>query len=177
MTLSANKLTLSPVSCYRRNVVDLRKKTEPVRETCRDCGGDNDRYPVFPDCVACRVRRRVSGAVVEYIAARLLDGDIQADIDMPHEPVGDGEYFELSLEPLRVTGLSAALARVAVLNREGRDGGLDGLYEGMDESRWVLATVHHTPEGAVTGAQQGNPATGLRGGTRAVGGVSCPQEC
>ena len=137
-------------------MVDLRKKTEPVRETCRDCGGDNDRYPVFPDCVACRVRRRLSGAVVEYIAARLLNGDIQADIDMPYERVGDGHFY-LSLEPRRFTDLPAALARVAALNSEG-DTGLDGPFpEAQDMPPWVLATVHHTPEGAVNGAQQGNP--------------------
>ena len=129
-------------------------ETSPVRVTCRDCGGDNDRFPVFPDCVECRVRRRLPGAVVEYIASRLIDGDIQTDIDTPlqYEPVGDGEYFELFVGPRLFPGLSAARARVAELNRRGRDGGLDGLYEGLDVSRWIVATVFAAPEGRAANA-------------------------
>ena len=122
------------------------KQTEPVRETCRDCGGDNDRYPIFPDCVACRVRRHPPGAVVLYAAVRHVDGCPIPDVDMRRrgewEDEGpDGMYCEFYVKVRSFPELAAARARVAELNRRGRDGGLDGLYEWMDVSRWIVATV------------------------------------
>ena len=118
----------------------------PVRETCRDCGGDNDRYPVFPDCMACRVRRRSPGAVLEYLAVQRIDGKIVPDLDSLRtrewEDDGpDGMYCEFQLKLRSFPELSAALARVAELNRDGLDLDPGGLLEGQDVSRWIVATV------------------------------------
>ena len=119
---------------------------EPVRETCRDCGGDNDRYPVFPDCMACRVRRRSPGAVVLYAAVQHVDGRPIPDVDCRRRGEWENEgpdqmYCELNMKLRSFPELSAARARVAALNREGRDDGPGGLYEGLDVSRWIVATV------------------------------------
>ena len=128
----------------------------PVRETCRDCDGDNDRFPVFPDCMACRVRRRSPGAVVHYAAVQQVDGCLIPDVDMRRRGEWEddgpgGTYCEFDVKPLSFPELSAALARVAELNRDGLDDGPDGLYEGLDVSRWIVATVN-PPEGGRKGA-------------------------
>ena len=124
---------------------------EPVRETCRDCGGDNDRYPVFPYCVACWVRLRAPGVVLRYMAVQQVDGHVVPDFEMRktmewEDDGRGGMYCEKSMNLRSFPDLSAARARVAELNREGSDDGPDGLYEGKDVSRWVVATVG-PPEG------------------------------
>ena len=83
----------------------------------------------------------------------LVDGKPVPDVDMRRrgewEDDGPGGMScEYDVKPLSFSELSAALARVAELNREPRDDGPGGMYEGKDVSRWVMATTQRGGKGA-----------------------------